>query len=167
MGIPRRLGRLARGFVSSLQEDERLRESLNDYVRENRRRSETLKDAFGAAWRGASEEWRASEERRLREESGGEPGPERSTNRTGARRDFSATFAQVKYSPEVLAAYERLDLLPGASLPEVDRRRREMVKKFHPDRFTDPDKRVRAERVTAEINAAHDLIERRVLKKNR
>jgi curved DNA-binding protein CbpA len=45
-------------------------------------------------------------------------------------------------------------------MEEVDRKRRELVKRFHPDRFSDPEKRLRAERVTAEINAAHDAIER-------
>jgi curved DNA-binding protein CbpA len=45
-------------------------------------------------------------------------------------------------------------------MEEVDRKRRELVKRFHPDRFSDPEKRLRAERVTAEINAAHDTIER-------
>ena len=52
-------------------------------------------------------------------------------------------------------------------MDEVDRKRRELVKRFHPDRFSDPEKRVRAERVTAEINAAHDAIERHVLRKRR
>ena len=64
MSIPRRLGRLAQGFVSSLQEDERFRERL---VR-SRERSEALRGAFEAAWRGASEEWRRAEERRIAEE---------------------------------------------------------------------------------------------------
>jgi curved DNA-binding protein CbpA len=50
-------------------------------------------------------------------------------------------------------------------MDEVDRKRRELVKRFHPDRFSDPEKRVRAERVTAEINAAHDSIERHILRK--
>jgi curved DNA-binding protein CbpA len=50
-------------------------------------------------------------------------------------------------------------------MDEVDKKRRELVKRFHPDRFSDPEKRVRAERVTAEINAAHDAIERHVLRK--
>jgi curved DNA-binding protein CbpA len=45
-------------------------------------------------------------------------------------------------------------------MEEVDRKRRDLVKRFHPDRFSDPDKRARAERVTAEINGAHDAIER-------
>jgi curved DNA-binding protein CbpA len=62
--------------------------------------------------------------------------------------------------PGVLAAYNRLSLAPGAAMEEVDRKRRELVKRSHPDRFSDPEKRVRAERVTAEINAAHDTIER-------
>jgi curved DNA-binding protein CbpA len=52
-------------------------------------------------------------------------------------------------------------------MEEVDRKRRELVKKFHPDRFPDPEKRARAERLTAEINAAHDAIERHVQRKTR
>jgi curved DNA-binding protein CbpA len=45
-------------------------------------------------------------------------------------------------------------------MEEVDRKRRDLIKRFHPDRFSDPEKRVRAERLTAEINAAHDTVER-------
>ena len=154
MGIPRRLGRLARGFVSNLQEDERLRETL----RTGRERSENLRDAFGAAWRGASEEWRTAEERRAAEESE----QERQSSR---RRSFSETFVPRQYPPNVLSAYDRLGLAPGAPLEEVNRKRRELVKKYHPDRFSDPDKRARAERLTAQINAAHDTIARRLGKK--
>ena len=150
MSIPRRLGRLAQGFVSRLQEDERFRERL----RTSRERSETLKGAFEAAWKGASEEWRKAEERRAAQEAAAE--------RTSGRRSATTTFAPRKYPPNVLAAHDRLGLVPGASMEEVDRKRRELVKRFHPDRFSDPEKRVRAERVTAEINAAHDAIERHV-----
>lgn len=160
--------------------------SFEDYLRTSRRRSENLKDALGVAWRSASEEWRIREEQRIREEaeereayeremrdrgsfgspsSGYEQRPpgfgERMRERVRDRvRDDSQPFIPKKYSPEVLKAYDRLDLLPGTEFAEVDRKRREMVKKFHPDRFTDPDKRLRAERVTAEINAAYDLIKR-------
>jgi DnaJ-class molecular chaperone len=147
VSIPRRLGRLAQGFVSSLQEDERFRERL----RTSRERSEVLRGAFEAAWKGASEEWRRAEERRAAEEA---------AQRTSGWRYATTTFVPRKYPPNVLAAYERLGLVPGASLEEADRKRRDLVKRFHPDRFSDPEKRVRAERVTAEINAAHDTIER-------
>ncbi|MGH3088649.1 MAG: J domain-containing protein, partial [Rubrobacteraceae bacterium] len=84
---------------------------------------------------------------------------------SGWRSTASQAFTGIKYPPEILRAYERLDLVPGTSLSEVDRKRREMIKKYHPDRFPDPDKRARAERVTAEINAAHDAIERHLLKR--
>jgi curved DNA-binding protein CbpA len=67
----------------------------------------------------------------------------------------------------VLSAYERLGLVPGVPMEEVDRKRRDLVKKFHPDRFPEPDKRARAERLTAEINAAHDAIERHLQRKTR
>jgi DnaJ-domain-containing protein 1 len=148
VSIPRRLGRLAQGFVSSLQEDERFRERL----RTSRERSESLRGAFEAAWKGASEEWRRSEERRTTEEA--------ASQRTSAWRSATTTFTPRKYPANVLAAYNRLGLVPGASMEEADRKRRELVKRSHPDRFSDPEKRVRAERVTAEINVAHDTIER-------
>ena len=55
--------------------------------------------------------------------------------------------------------------MPGASIEEVDKKRRDLIKRYHPDRFSEPEKRVRAERITAEINAAHDAIERHLLRK--
>lgn len=161
MSIPRRIGRLASGLFSTLQEDERVRERL----RTGRERSETLRGAFEAALRGAQEELRRAEERR-RAEGGSSAG---TTSGSSERQSFgnrasgwtsSGTFAPLKYPPNVLSAYDRLGLVPGVPMDEVDRKRRDLVKKFHPDRFSDPDKRVRAERVTAEINAAHDAVER-------
>ncbi len=151
MSIPRRLGRLARGLVSNLQEDERFRETL----RVSRERTEALRGAFEAAWRGASEEWRAAEERRAERE-----------RPSGGRSDGwpSAAFVR-RYPPGVLSAYNRLDLMPGAPIQEVDRKRRELIKRYHPDRFSEPDQRARAERITAEINAAHDTIERHLLRR--
>ena len=149
MSIPRRLGRIARGLVSNLQEDERFRETL----RPVRERGEALRGAFEAAVRGASEEWRAAEERRTSRERASNPDGRR-------RRPSSTTFAPRRYPPGVLAAYDRLGLMPGAPIEEVDKKRRELVKRYHPDRFSDPEKHARAERVTAQINAAHDTIER-------
>jgi DnaJ-domain-containing protein 1 len=163
VSIPRRLGRLAQGFVSSLQTDDRFRERL---VR-GRERSETLRDAFEAAWRGASEEWRKAEERRMGEEAAQRNGGRSRTQNRNAGWRAAPTFAPLGYPANVLAAYNRLGLAPGAPMDEVDRKRRELVKRFHPDRFSDPEKRVRAERVTAEINAAHDAIERHVPRKKR
>jgi DnaJ-class molecular chaperone len=151
VSIPRRLGRLARGLVSNLQEDERFRDTL----RTGRERGEALRGAFEAAWRGASEEWRAAEERRTtRERAAGE--------RSDGWQPSSA-FPPRKYPPEVLAAYNLLGVMPGASIEEVDKKRRELIKRYHPDRFSEPEKRARAERVTAEINAAHDTIEHHLL----
>jgi curved DNA-binding protein CbpA len=63
----------------------------------------------------------------------------------------------------VLAAYDRLGLGAGSSLEDVRRKRRELVRRCHPDRFVDPEQRRRAEKLTAEINAAHDLIERHLI----
>jgi DnaJ-domain-containing protein 1 len=154
VSIPRRLGRLARGLVSNLQDEDRLRETL----RAGRERGEALRGAFEAGLRGASEEWRAAERRRAAEE-----------RRTGAEErpsdGWTSTFPPRRYPPNVLAAYNRLGLMPGASIEEVDKKRRELIKRYHPDRFSEPDKRARAERITAEINAAHDAIERHLLRK--
>ena len=159
MSIPRRLGRIARGFAASLQEDERFRETL----RTGRERGEALRGAFEAALRGATEEWRSSEQRRAAEEQRG------ARERTSGERPDgwrpSSTFPPRRYPPNVLAAYDRLGLMPGASIEEVDKKRRELIKRYHPDRFSEPEKRVRAERITAEINAAHDAIERHLLRK--
>ena len=161
MSIPRRLGRLARGFVSNI-DDERLRET----IRAGRERGETLKGAFEAAWRGAAEEWRAAEERASREEASEEEASRErySEKRTSERRAYgwrpsSTRYAPRQYPPDVIAAYNKLDLGPGASLEEVRRKRRELVKRYHPDRFADPGLRKRAEGLTAEINAAYDAIE--------
>lgn len=178
MSIPRRIGRLASGFLSTLQEDERVRERL----RTGRERGETLRGAFEAALRGAQEELRRQEERRRREAGGtagaasgsasGSAATDARRRRQGAGNRASGwasagTFAPLKYPPNVLSAYDRLGLVPGVPMGEVDRKRRDLVKKFHPDRFSDPGKRVRAERVTAEINAAHDAIERHTKRRPR
>jgi DnaJ-domain-containing protein 1 len=154
VSIPRRLGRIARGLVSNLQEEDRLRETL----RAGRERGEALRGAFEAGLRGASEEWRAAERRRAAEE-----------RRTAAEErpsgGWSSAFPPRMYPPNVLAAYNRLGLVPGASIGEADKKRRELIKRYHPDRFSEPDKRARAERITAEINAAHDTIERHLLRR--
>ncbi len=170
MSIPRRLGRLARGFVSTLQDDDRFRETL----RSGRERGETLRDTFGgafsAAWRGAAEEWRAAEERHEEEKRAHEQAADdhasrernaesrTSGGREGNWRSAASGFVPRKYPLNVLSAYNRLGLDPGATIEEVHRKRRELVKRFHPDRFTDAGKRVKAERLTAEINGAHDAI---------
>jgi len=141
VSIPRRLGRFARGFVSNLG-DERLKQTL----RIGRERGEILKDALGAAWRGVAEEWRASEEW------------------ASEARSPSPRYPLRRFPLEVLAAYHRLDLGAGSPLEEVRKRRREFVKRHHPDRFANPKYRDRAEKLTAEINAAHDTIERYLLR---
>ena len=164
MSMGRRLGRLARGFVSKNIGEERFKET----VRYGRERGGTLKSALGAAWRGAAEEWRAAEERRAAEEgaSGGEragagPSSTRASWRpSGAWRDAAPRYVPRSYPPEVLVAYHKLGLSPGDGIEAANRKRRELVKRHHPDRFVEPEKRARAERLTAEINAAHDVIER-------
>jgi DnaJ-domain-containing protein 1 len=157
VSLGRRLGRLARGFVSNIN-DERLKET----IRVGRERSETLKGAFEAAWRGAAEEWRAAEERASRERASGE---RTSEAHTYGQRPSSRGYLPRKYPPDVLAAYHRLSMDADADLEEVSRKRRELVKRYHPDRFVEPEQRKRAERLTAEINAAHDVIERYLLRR--
>ena len=154
MSISRRLGRIARGLVTNLQEDERFRETL----RAGRERGEALRGAFEAGLRGASEEWRAAERRRAAEERRTAAGEQSSGG-------WSSTFPPRRYQPNVLAAYNRLGLVPGATIEEADRKRRELIKRYHPDRFSEPEQRARAERITAEINAAHDTIERHLLRR--
>lgn len=157
MGIPRRLGRLARGFVSTLQEDEQLNERVRETIRSGRESGESLRHAVGAAWRGAAEEWRSSGEEEQR--SGLGDGQE-SSAKTESGPKQRRNWIPRRYPPEVLSAYERLGLDTGANIEEVHRKRRELVKRYHPDRFSDPEKRAKAERLTARINAAHDTIRR-------
>ena len=167
MSIPRRLGRLARCFVSKNIGEDRLRET----IRLGRERSETLRDAFGAAWRGAAEEWRAAERHATEQEASRERASEEEASagrawerRSDGWRATSPRYTPRKYPSEVLVAYHRLGLNPGDPLDAAHRRRRELVKRHHPDRFVDSEQRARAERLTAEINAAHDVIERYLLK---
>lgn len=155
MSLGRRLGRLARGFVSKNIDEDRLRET----IRAGRERGENLKDAFEAARRGFTEEWRTAEERAAEEES-----REERTGRWSEAWRAAPRYVPKKYPPEVLVAYHKLGLGPGSPLEEIRRRRRELVKLHHPDRFVDPEQRMRAERLTAEINAAHDVIERYLLR---
>ncbi len=159
MSIGRRLGRLARGFVSKNIDEERLRET----IRVSRERGETLKGAFKAARRGFAEEWRAAEERTAEEE----PHRERTGRASGYWSEAwraAPRYVPKKYPPEVLVAYHKLSLNPGSPLEEVRKKRRELVKLHHPDRFADSRQRERAERLTAEINAAHDVVERYLLR---
>lgn len=157
MSIPRRLGRLARGFYLSLQDDERFQQTL----RVGRERGETMREtfgeAFGAAWRGAAEEWRTAEEETASSEGRAR---ERGSSKSGGRRGGSTSFIPRKYPLKVLSAYRYLGLEPGVSVEEVHRRRRDLIKRHHPDRFSDPGKRDKAEEKAARINAAHDAIVR-------
>ena len=132
--------------------DERLKETM----RVGRERGETLKGAFEAAWRSATEEWRtaqASAEERASEA------------RAYGWRSSSPLYTPKKFPPDVITAYHLLDLGAGSPLEEVRKRRRELVKRHHPDRFVNPEQRRRAEKLTAEINAAHDIIERHFLRR--
>ena len=71
--------------------------------------------AFEAAWRGASEEWRRAEERRMAEEGPREQkAGTRPRDRTSGWRSAAPTFAPLGYPANVLAAYNRLGLAPGA-----------------------------------------------------
>jgi hypothetical protein len=164
LSIPRRLGRLARGFVSNINDDR-----LKETVRVGRERGEILKDALGAAWRGAAEEWRCATEEHAFEEENQAAG--RSAGRARERWSearwtaSSPRYTPRQYPPHVLAAYHRLGLGAGSSLEEANKKRRDLVKRYHPDRYAEPGQRERAERLTAEINAAHDIIERHLLRR--
>lgn len=161
MSIPRRLGRLARGFVSNMGDDR-----LKETIRVGRERSETLKDALGAAWRGAAEEWRTATEERVSEEGNSRASAGHARERwSDSRWTASPRYTPRKYPSHVLSAYHRLGLSAGSSLEEANKKRRELVKRYHPDRFVEPEQRARAERLTAEINAAHDTIERYLLRR--
>ncbi len=160
MSIPRRLGRLARGFVSNIN-DERVKET----VRAGRERGESLKDALDAARRGFTEEWRRANEERAAEERAAEgvSGERFSRDWPNGWWATAPRYMPKQYPPEVLAAYHRLGLGAGSPLEEVNKKRRDLVKRYHPDRFVEPEQRARAEKVTAEINAAHDVVERHLL----
>ena len=160
MSIPRRLGRLARGFVSNIN-DERVRET----VRAGRERGESLKEALDAARRGFTEEWRRANEERAAEEriAEGVSGERSSRDRMNGWWATAPRYMPKQYPPEVLAAYHRLGLGTGSALEEVNKKRRDLVKRYHPDRFVEPEQRARAEKLTAQINAAHDVIERHLL----
>src|SRR3712207_1618293 len=117
-----------------------------------------------------SEEWRsAAEERAFEEENqaaaGRSAGPTRERWSEARWTASSPRYTPRQYPPHVLAAYHRLGLGAGSSLDEANRKRRELVKRYHPDRFVEPGQRARAERLTAEINAAHDIIERHLLRR--
>jgi DnaJ-domain-containing protein 1 len=162
VSIPRRLGRLAQGFVSNLQEDERFRERTARGPRAQRGPSEAPSKPPGRALRKSGAGPKSGAQ--LKGRPPGQADGSGYRSRPSGRRGASTTFIPRRYPPGVLAAYNRLGLSPGAPMEEVDRKRRELVKRFHPDRYSDPDKRARAERVTAEINAAHDAIERHLTK---
>jgi hypothetical protein len=150
VSIPYRLGRLARGFVSHLSD-----EGLTENIRSSRERGgETLREAFEAAWRGVGE-WRSATKERAFEDR---------ASRRWTRGATSPRYAPKRFPLDVLAAYDRLGLRAGSSLEDVRRKRRELVRRCHPDRFVDPEQRRRAEKITAKINADHDLIERHLLR---
>ena len=162
MSIPRRLGRLARGIALSAQEEDRRR--VEEVLRNGRERTENLRNAFRAGY----ETWKTAEEERRRREEEEQAARQRQERRedTGRRSQGRGEgngrpyFRPRKYPPEVARAYQRLGLELGSPLADVRARRRELIKRHHPDRFSDPDKRLRAERLASEINASHDVIVR-------
>lgn len=152
MSIPRRLGRLARGLTLNLQDESSLKES----ARQGRERTENLRRAFKTGY----ETWKSAEEERRRREDKHEERQERGQERSRSEDHRQRQFRPRKYPPEVARAYQKLGLELGTPLLEVRAKRRELIKRYHPDRFSDPEKRVRAERRAAEINSAHDVIAR-------
>ena len=88
---------------------------------------------------------------------------EESTRRGRLKKDLGMASATTTFTqgntPERLPL-QQAGLVPGASMEEVDRNA-ETGQALPPDRFLRPkEKRIRAERVTAEINAAHDAYRR-------
>ena len=123
MSIPRRLGLLARGFVSNMNDDR-----LKETVRVGRERGETLKDALGAAWRGAAEEWRSAAEERASEEenqaaAGHSAGRARERWSESRWTASSPRYTLKQYPPHVLAAYHRLGLGDGRGQQKASRTR--------------------------------------------
>lgn len=63
---------------------------------------------------------------------------------------------QTSTTPNVEAEhYKTLELPVGASFAEVKASYRELIKKYHPDRHTDPDKHRAALEVTQRLNQAY------------
>jgi DnaJ-domain-containing protein 1 len=152
LSIPRRFGRLARGLALNFQDENGLQES----ARRSRERTENLKRAFKTGY----ETWKSSEEERKRREEGLNEQGRRTQGRAGSEGYRQPHFWPRKYPPEVARAYQNLGLELGSPFSEVREKRRELIKRYHPDRFSDPEKRARAERRAAEINVAHDVIAR-------
>ncbi|MFK7824868.1 MAG: J domain-containing protein [Oligoflexales bacterium] len=56
--------------------------------------------------------------------------------------------------------YENLELPINASFDEIKLSYRNLIKKYHPDRYhSDPSKQVLAEQITAKLNAAYQYFE--------
>ncbi len=83
------------------------------------------------------------------------------------RRQFSeATGGRqgrggLRSEAELEAAYETLDLLPSASPAEVEKKYKELARKYHPDKFKDESEAARelAEEKMIEINQAYKQIQ--------
>jgi len=59
----------------------------------------------------------------------------------------------------LIEAYRTLDIEPGASLEEVKKSYRELVRVWHPDRFThDPRLQKKAQEKLKQINLAYEII---------
>ena len=56
--------------------------------------------------------------------------------------------------------YEALDLKPGASFDEIKDAYKKAMKKYHPDKFSDPDKKKYAESISRKINVAYDYFKK-------
>lgn len=57
--------------------------------------------------------------------------------------------------------YETLEIKPGVSFDEIKAAYKNAMKKYHPDRFTDTEKKKYAETISAKINVAYDYFKKK------
>lgn len=57
--------------------------------------------------------------------------------------------------------YETLEVSPSASFEEIKTAYKTAMKKYHPDKFSDPDKKQYAENISRKINVAYDYFKKK------
>ncbi len=71
------------------------------------------------------------------------------------QQETSNTVSDSKY-------YDALEIKPGASLEEIKQAYRQVMKKYHPDRFaSNPEKRRYAEQLAQKINEAYEYLKKK------